>query len=82
VATEGSKDSKQPTMGLDSLYTDGPTKETLATIRHEILHSVGFEHEHQRPDARCEFKSFRQIQALLSRKESSAVYPRIYSFGK
>ena len=65
--------AKEPTMGLDSLAKEGhrltkgdATPDTLGLVRHEILHSLGFQHEHQRPDVDCKFKSAKSIAKLLS----------------
>ncbi|MBS0536141.1 MAG: hypothetical protein JSR72_18990 [Proteobacteria bacterium] len=60
-----------PTMGLDGLGVNAPLdEESKGVIRHEILHSVGFEHEHQRPDVDCRFKSYAEIAKLLGWSEA------------
>jgi hypothetical protein len=64
----GNTKSGQPTMGLDTLEKQGPTPDALGLVRHEILHSLGFQHEHQRPDVDCKFKSTKSIARLLGWK--------------
>ena len=55
----------EPTMGLASLAGDGPTPDSLGLTRHEILHSLGFQHEHQRPDIDCDFRPARVVARFL-----------------
>jgi hypothetical protein len=53
-------------MGLDGLGVDSPLDDpSKGVVRHEILHSIGFEHEHQRPDVDCHFKSFKEIAKII-----------------
>jgi hypothetical protein len=56
----------EPTMGLDGLARNAPLGNAdKGTVRHEVLHSIGFEHEHQRPDVDCHFKPFKEIAKIL-----------------
>jgi hypothetical protein len=61
----------EPTMGLDGLGLDAPLNDDgKGVVRHEIMHSIGFEHEHQRPDVDCKFKSFEEIADIIGWKVS------------
>jgi hypothetical protein len=61
-----SEPQSAPTMGLQGLGRNAPLDSAdKGTVRHEVLHSIGFEHEHQRPDVDCRFKPFREIAKLL-----------------
>ena len=67
VGTESeSEPQSSPTMGLQGLGRNAPLDSAdKGTVRHEVLHSIGFEHEHQRPDVDCHFKPFREIAKIL-----------------
>jgi hypothetical protein len=56
----------EPTLGLDGLGHAGPfSAEEKGKATHELLHSVGFEHEQQRPDVHCNWKTDQEIGAIL-----------------
>jgi hypothetical protein len=67
--TNNPKKSREATMGLDSLGTAKRIDAELkGTVRHEILHGIGFEHEHQRPDVDCHFKPAKEIAKIIGWK--------------
>jgi Astacin (Peptidase family M12A) len=78
VGVEARKEKlNMPTMGLNSLAKEGPTADAIGTTRHEILHSVGLEHEHQRPDIDCGFVSPFIIKRNLARDGEIWTIPEI-----
>ena len=58
VGEAGARGAKpgEPTMGLATLEGDGPTPAALGITRHALLHSLGFQHGHPRPDTDCGFR--------------------------
>jgi hypothetical protein len=58
-----------PTIKVEGILADGSDR-AKKTIMHEVMHSWGFEHEHQAPDAPCEFnKAVVQIKTGWSDDE-------------
>lgn len=56
----------EPTLGLDGLGHAGAfSEDERGTATHELLHSIGWEHEQQRPDVKCQYKSDAEIGQLL-----------------
>lgn len=55
-----------PTLNLEGMgENDNWSEEDLGRARHEIMHSIAMEHEHQHPDVKCNF-DFNKILQLLA----------------